>query len=433
MTLVADAYGHRVRDTVRELLRCLPQRPFAVRLPDGSTIEPWPSTQQATFTLVLKRPASLRRMLLPPSELAMGEGYIFDDFDVEGDIVAAFRFVDEAQFRRPSWPRLFRLAWQLRRLERDGRRAPGDDHERDKAWGAYVAEGKLHATDRDRRAAQFHYDLSNDFYKLWLDRRLVYSCAFFANGDETLDEAQEQKLDLLCRNLDLRPGERLLDIGCGWGGLIMHAATRYGAGATGITLSEAQAEEGRARIDAAGLADRCHVSVRHYEQLEADEPFDKVVSIGMFEHVGEEKLPGYFAHVRRHLRPDGLFLLQGGVARADRRHAGRRWMDRLGRGRTAFMQKYSFPDSRLLDVPTVLAAAERAGFEPLAVRCLRPHYVHTLRHWLVRLEKRREAAVAEVGEAAYRCWRLILAGYQHLLASGQLSEYQFLLANRRHR
>ena len=162
----------------------------------------------------------------------------------------------------------------------------------------------------------------------------------------------------------------------------------------------------------------------------SDEPFDKLISIGMFEHVGREKLPGYFAKAHRLLRPGGLFLLQGGTARHDRRHAGKRWMDRIGLGRTAFMQKYSFPDSALLDVPTILALVERAGFEVLEVTCMRPHAVQTVRHWVTRLEQNREAAVAEVGEAAYRCWQLIWAGYLHLLAEDRLSEYQFLLAKR---
>ena len=430
MTPSTDSYLDQVRETVNELLRHIPERPFAVRLPDGSTICPSPEGRERAFTLILKRPDALRRMFLPPSELAMGEGYIFDDFDVEGDIVAAFRFIDETELPRPPWSALLRLAWQMWRLERDGRRARQEKQVSEPGYDAYAAKGKLHAVNRDRRAVQFHYDLSNEFYKLWLDERLVYSCAYFPDRDETLDEAQLQKLDLLCRKLDLRPGERLLDVGCGWGALVMHAAAAYDACATGITLSEAQAEEARARIDDARLADRCQVSVRHYEHLQADERYDKVVSIGMFEHVGEERMLEYLIHVRRHLRPGGLFLLQGGVARMDRRHAGRSWMDRLGRGRTAFMQKYSFPDSRLLDVPTVLATAERAGFEPLEATSMRTHAARTTRHWLDRLERNREAAVAEVGEPAYRCWRLIWAGYLHLLGTGRLSEYQFLLANR---
>ena len=430
MTTFTDSYVDRVRKTVKEVLRLIPERPFAVRLPDGSTIGPGPEEGERAFTLVLKRPQALRGMLLPPSELAMGEGYLFDDYDIEGDLVAAFRFLDEVPLRRPPLSSLLGLAWQLWRLERDGRRMREAGQNADEGYDAFAPQGRLYATNRDRQAVQFHYDVSNKFYKMWLDERLVYSCAYFPNGDETLDEAQEAKLDLLCRKLELRPGERLLDVGCGWGGLVLHAARRYDVCATGITLSAAQAEEARARIDGAGLADRCQAFVRHYEQLEADARFDKIVSIGMFEHVGEERLADYFARIGRHLQRDGLFVLQGGVAGVDQRHAGRRWMDWLGRGRRAFNQRYLFPDSSLVDVPTVLATAEGARFEPLAVTCMRPHYVRTLRHWLDRLEGEREAAVAEVGEAAYRCWRLILAAYLHLLHSGRLSEYQFVLAKR---
>lgn len=430
MTRFSGSYLRQVRQLVVGLLALLPERPFAVRLPDGSTIDPVPEGRETTFTLVLKRPASLRRMFLPPSELAMGEGYIFDDFDIEGDTVAAFRFIDELELRRPSWFEVVRLAWQLWRLQRAGRQLPVEGQESGAGLDVYRGEGQRHSPDRDQQAVQFHYDLSNAFYKLWLDERLVYSCAYFPDGDESLDVAQERKLDLLCQTLELQPGERLLDVGCGWGGLVIYAASGYGAHALGITLSEAQAMEAADRISAAGLEDRCEVSVRHYEQVAAATPFDKVVSIGMFEHVGREKLPGYFERVHRLLPTDGLFLLQGGVARLDRRHAGRGWMDRLGLGRTAFMQKYSFPDSNLIDVPTVLANAERAGFEALKVASMRRHAVQTVRHWLAGLERSREAAVAEVGQAAYRCWMLIWAGYLHLLDEGRLSEYQFLLRKR---
>lgn len=257
---------------------------------------------------------------------------------------------------------------------------------------------------------------------------MVYSCAYFTSADEELDIAQKRKLDVICRKLDLRPGERFLDIGCGFVGLLIHAASHYGVQATGISLSEAQTEETLARIRRRELEDCCAIEICHYERDEADQPYDKIASVGMFEHLGEEKLPSYFAKVLRLQRLGGYFLLQAGSARTDRRHVGRTWMDRLGLGRNAFMQKYSFPDSRLIDVPTILSAAENAGFETRDVESLREHYPLTLSHWLRRLERNRGAAVTEVGEAACRAWRLILAGYIHLLEIGQLTEYQTLLA-----
>lgn len=426
VSLAKDPYLVQARALLLDLLNLLPSYPFAVRLPDGQLIPPNPPQQAPAFTLVLHRPAALRRMLLPPSELGIGESYIFGDCDVEGDIVAAFAFIDQLTWPQISPGKLVQLGWQLWRLERIGRPAAESRLASDGRFTPYAARGRLHSPDRDRQAVQFHYDLSNNFYKLWLDQRLVYSCAYFASSDESLESAQQRKLDRICLKLNLQPGERFLDIGCGWGGLLIHAAARYGVEAIGITLSEAQTAEARARIEAAGLSGHCRIHICHYEQFEM-EPVDKIASVGMFEHVGQEKLAGYFAKARQLLKPGGLFLLQGGSARVDRRHVGRSWMDRLNLGRNAFMQKYSFPDSRLLDLPAVLATAEKAGFETLNVESLREHYPLTLRHWLTRLEQNQEAAVAEVGEVAYRCWRLILAGYLYLLDKGQLAEYQTLL------
>ena len=422
-----NSYWKQVYDVVTDLLDFLPARPFAVRLPDGTRIPARPATEPPAFTLVLKRPAALRRMFLPPSELAMGEGYLFDDFDIEGDIVAAFRFIDQVQWPRPSLLQLTRLAWRLLRLERMEQRpalSAADD-----GYGEYVAEGRRHTQARDQRSVRFHYDLSNDFYRLWLDEpHMLYTCAYFADADEDLAVAQRRKLNLIGDKLDLQRGDHLLDVGCGWGGLVIHAAAEYGAEATGITLSQAQADEANARIAAAGLQERCRVFVRHYEQYAPERPVTKLACIGMSEHVGEAKIVAFFCQLYDMLVEGGRFLLQVGCSGLDQRHAGRGWMDRLGVSRKAFMHKYSFPDSELLDIATVLAAAERAGFELRDVQSLREHYPLTLRHWLWQLENKRATAIAEVGQAAYRSWRLILAGYLHLLAQGHLSEYHVLFA-----
>jgi cyclopropane-fatty-acyl-phospholipid synthase len=373
--------------------------------------------------LVLKRPSALRRMFLPPSELGMGESFIFGDYDIEGDMVAAFGLVDRLERPQLSLKKVLTLGWRMWQLERNGRQHDYFDGE----FNEYAGEGRLHSQQRDQQAVQFHYDLSNEFYKLWLDERLVYSCAYFASEDESLDRAQERKLDRICRKLNLQPGERFLDIGCGFGGLLIHAVTQYGVEGMGISLSEAQTAEARARIETAGISDRCCIEIKHYEEFDQT-PFDKIASVGMFEHVGDKKLPGYFVRANQLLKPGGLFLLQGGSAQLDRRHVGRSWMEWLGLGRNAFMKKYSFPDSRVIDIPTVVKTAEMAGFETRDVESLREHYPLTLRHWLNRLEQNRETAVAEVGEVAFRSWRLILAGYIYLIEKGQLSEYQSLFA-----
>lgn len=431
-----DGSGRALEKTMGAVLAMLPERPFAVRLPDGGVIPAEPADTTAEFTLVLKRPGALRSMFLPPSELALGEGFIFDDFDIEGDLVAAFGLIDGLKIPPVSPSEVVKALAALLRLERmdrgDGERAYRGYRTSRLAsaekYGEYVGEGVLHSRERDRQAVQFHYDISNDFYKLWLDERLVYSCAYFTLGNESLEDAQEQKLERICRKLRLQPREKFLDIGCGFGALLIHAVMHYDVEGLGISLSEAQSAEARTRFEAAKIEDRCRIDVVHYEAFEPEMAFDKIASVGMFEHVGKGRLADYFAKARHLLKPGGLFLLQGGAARTDRRHVGRGWMDRLGWGRNAFMQKYSFPDSRMLDIPTVICEAELAGFETRDVESLREHYPLTLRHWLQRLEGNEGAVTAQVGQVAYRAWRLILAGYIHLIEKGQLSEYQTLFA-----
>jgi cyclopropane-fatty-acyl-phospholipid synthase len=270
--------------------------------------------------------------------------------------------------------------------------------------------------------------VGNDFYALWLDRELVYSCAYYPGGDEDIDAAQRAKLDLICRKLRLREDERLLDIGCGWGALIRHAAREYGVRALGITLSARQAELARARIDAEGLGDRCRVEVRDYRDLPGDAWFDKVVSVGMFEHVGRARLPAYFRAAARLTRPGGLFLNHGIVQRREERGTlpGRlgAWLWRRGR----FIDRWIFPDGELVPLPFALRCAERAGLETRDVESLREHYARTLREWRGRLEASRDVAEALAGAATYRAWRLYLAASAHAFASGWIGLAQVLLA-----
>jgi cyclopropane-fatty-acyl-phospholipid synthase len=428
LTMAQDVYLDQARKLAEELLELLPARPFAVRFVDGSVIPPKPADQLPSFTLVLKHPAALRRMFIPPSELAMGESYIFDDYDIEGDIATAFDFVDQLQWPELSFSELLSIAWRLWRLERAGRNDLAPRQDPSGRLAPYEAEGVRHSADRDERSIQFHYDVSNDFYKLFLDRSLQYSCAYYADPEEDLDTAQLRKIDLICRKLHLHPGERFLDIGCGWGALPIHAAQNYEVRSMGITLSAAQAQEANARISKAGLSDLCHVSICHYDKFEADEPVDKLASIGMVEHVGREKLANYFQKMYGFLRPGGLFLLQVAVGRLDRRHAGQGWMERLGMGRTAFAAKYTFPDTRLLDIPTVLQVSEQAGFETRDVESLREHYPRTFSQWLERLEQNHLEAIEEVGEVTYRVWRILFASYIHMLNRGYLADYQVLLS-----
>ncbi len=400
------------------------RRTFAVRLWDGSTDSP-PPGQASRFTLVLRRPGALRRMLLPPSELALGEAYLRDDFDVEGELEAAVALGDTLAERLRSPAAVVRLVRRLRTLPADDLPPVGPNGH---ARAAAHLVGLRHARRRDAAAVRYHYDVGNDFYALWLDRRMVYSCAYFPTGAEDLDTAQTAKLAHLCRKLRLQPGERLLDIGCGWGGLVQYAAERYGVQALGITLSGPQAALARARIAAAGLGDRCRVEVRDYRDLPRGAAFDKVVSIGMVEHVGRAKLPDYFATAYRLTRPGGLFLNHGivgltsGAAGWMRSAVERVW------GRGTFIQRYVFPDGELVPPGEALRHAEAAGFEARDVEGLREHYALTLRHWVRRLEARHDEAAALAGEQTYRVWRLYMAGVAHSFTTGRLGVTQMLFS-----
>ena len=377
-----------------------------VRLWDGTY---WPDDTPRKATLLLKHPGALRAMFLPANEVAVGEAYLYDDIDVEGDIEAIYGVAEGLLKILPDWTTRLHLALQLLRL-------PGNTYEH-KGRGPAELAGKRHSIKRDRKAVTYHYDVSNDFYSLWLDSRMVYSSAYFLSPDEDLDTAQARKLDYICRKLRLKPGQRLLDLGCGWGGLVIHAARHYGVDATGITLSQPQTDLANARIAAAGLADRCRVQVRDYREIDEPGAYDALASVGMFEHVGEALLPEYFARARQLLRPGGVFLNHGIAKRAT---------DPLPRGRT-FSNTYVFPDGELVPINMTLHAAEKAGLEVRDVESLREHYALTLRHWVRRLEAHHDEALRLIDEPTYRVWRLFMSGSAHGFTRGRLNVYQTLL------
>lgn len=399
------------------------ERAFDVRFWDGTVDRG--SNSNPPFTLVLNRPAALRRMLLPPNELSIVESYIAGDVDIEGSMEAASNLGEAigGRLRSPvAIARLVRLVIGL----------PGqaEDDLADTRFPEHARKlGPRHTPVRDAAAIQFHYDVGNNFYKLWLDRRMVYSCAYFRSPNDALDTAQEAKLDLICRKLRLRPGERLLDIGCGWGGLIMHAAEHYGVDAMGITLSENQASFARERIDKGGLADRCRIAIRDYRTLTEGDAYDKIASVGMVEHVGLTHLPVYFASAYRALKPGGLFLNHGIVSLGEARpkSVGEKIFRKFWRA-DAFIDKYVFPDGKLTATSDVISAAEGAGFEVRDVESLREHYAMTLRHWVRSLEENTAEATALVGEHTFRVWRLYMAASANAFSKAAINVLQTLLA-----
>jgi cyclopropane-fatty-acyl-phospholipid synthase len=364
-------------------------------------------------------------MLLPPNELSIVESYLAGDVDIEGSMEAASNLGEAIGGRLRTPVAIAKLVKMVIGL-------PGqaEDDLADTRFPEHARKlGPRHTPVRDAAAIQFHYDVGNSFYRLWLDKRMVYSCAYFHSPDDTLDDAQEAKLDLICRKLRLKPGERLLDIGCGWGGLIMHAAEHYGVDATGITLSENQASLAQERIQQAGLADRCRVAIRDYRTLAEGDAYDKISSIGMVEHVGLSHLPVYFASAYRALKPGGLFLNHGIVSlgEARPRSVGEKIFRKFWRA-DAFIDKYVFPDGKLTATSDAIAAAEGAGFEVRDVESLREHYAMTLRHWVKSLEEKTQDATALVGPHTFRVWRLYMAASANAFTTAAINVLQTLLA-----
>ena len=410
------------RSILKDLFGPPETRNFQVRLWDG-TMERPATGQRPLYTLALRHPASLKRMFLPPSELSVAEAYLNDDFDIIGDIEAATALSDVLAAHLKSPLKVAQVLSKLMSLP--------DDGEADKAreeWRALGLVGEAHSRERDMQAVRYHYDVGNDFYALWLDSRMVYSCGYFERKDEDIDEAQTAKLEHICRKLRLKPGERLLDIGCGWGGLVMYAAQHYGVYATGITLSEAQATLARERIREAGLSDKCHIEIRDYREMPKGAHFDKIVSVGMHEHVGEAQLPTYFAQAYKLLKPGGLFLNHGIVDLNTRHHAIEDWVKKHVWQEGKFLDRYIFPDGELIPPGRVIDYAEAAGFETRDVESLREHYALTLRQWVHRLEAHHDEAVKQVGEKGYRAWRLYMAGSAHGFAAGKIGIVQTLLS-----
>lgn len=404
-TATRDASSTTALRVLDDLLAGVSPTNFEVRLWDGTTWVP-DGAQEPAFTLVIERPSALRGLLRAGSEAALAEAYLAGHLSIEGDIFAVPDVGRGILKQNLGLAQRARIALRLLRLPAEDREpvdgpGPGGDDGVGPTGPLPEArlEGRRHSIERDRAAVTHHYDLSNRFYSLFLDPRMVYSCAVFRRPDESLEEAQRRKLDLICRKLRVRQGDRLLDIGCGWGALVIHAAREYGAQAVGITLSERQAELARARVAQAGLGGRCRIEVRDYRELD-DDAFDRVASIGMFEHVGRDRAPEYFAAIHRLLRAGGSYLHHAITANP---------LMEPGSG-PSFSDRFVFPDHEIIPVGETLTFAEHAGFDIRDVESLREHYALTLRRWVAGLEANRAETVAEVGEATWRAWYLMFAG-----------------------
>ncbi|MGO9829214.1 MAG: class I SAM-dependent methyltransferase [Myxococcaceae bacterium] len=383
-------------------------RGFEVALWDGSVL---PAAGDAPKgRLVFRSPAAAQVLAPPASEVRAAEAFTAGILDIEGDTLGVL----EAAARWPGPP------VSLKSVEA----VAAGWWQRVHSALAPRLRGRRHTPARDRSAVQYHYDVSDAFYRLFLGPSLVYSCAFFSTGDESLEAAQEAKLELVCRKLDLGPTDRLLDVGCGWGGLLRHAVQRYGVGGLGITLSEHQLLEARARL-AALPPHRMEVRAADYRQLGEEPPFDKVASIGMMEHVGSERLDAYFEAMFRATRPGGLFLNHA-IAPTPTPRNTIPWLSRQDGG---FIRRYIFPDSELIPVGRVTEAAERAGFEVRDLESLREHYAQTLAHWLHRLEHRFDEAVQLVGAERARAWRLYLASSSVAFRLAEITVFQLLLVH----
>ncbi len=379
----------------------------AMRTWDGETWGP----PDARATIVLQHPGALRALLWPPNDLTAGEAYVFDDVDVEGDMIWATASGAAAAGRLGGPLTGLRALSYLRALPAESRRAAATRPE---------LAGRRHSKRRDRSAIRHHYDTGNEFYELFLGEEMVYSCAYFLTPDDTLDEAQGRKLDLVLRKLRLQPGQRFLDIGCGWGSLVIRAAREYGVEATGSTLSAAQAEYARRRVKELDLEDRVTIVEQDYRDL--DGTFDAIASVGMFEHVGRAQLVPYFEQLRSLLAPGGA-VLNHGISERNRAAPGFRLPRR---SQPTFVGTYVFPDGELVPVERTIEIAERAGFEVRDAEALRMNYALTLRKWVANLERNRRKALTVASEETYRIWRAYMSGAVVAFEAAAFGVYQLL-------
>jgi cyclopropane-fatty-acyl-phospholipid synthase len=394
----------------RALLQALPQRRFTVRFWDGSQLPATDGNGNGP-TLTLRSPVAVAHVLRAPGELGLSRAYVSGELEVD-DLDGVMGTLDTLQ--APALDTSARVRLAIAAARACGLTAPPRIPDSE-----LRPHGRLHSKERDAQAVRHHYDASNELFKLFLDESMTYSCAIFSRGAATLEQAQQTKLELVCRKLALREGERVLDVGCGWGSFVLHAAREHGVRAVGITLSPVQAELARERIAQAGLSERVEIRLADYRDLQG-ERFDAIASIGMVEHVGASQIDEY-ARKLASLLDSGGRLLNHGIARL--RHG-------IPEQAGAFTQRYVFPDGVPLQLSRVLLALERAGFVTEHVEGFAQDYQRTLSEWIERLDANRERAEQLVGPERLRVWRLYLRGARNIFKVGFVSIYQTLARRR---
>jgi cyclopropane-fatty-acyl-phospholipid synthase len=388
----------------RALTSALPRRPFGLRFWDGTGV---PATEPGSPTLTFTTPRALAHALRAPGELGLGRAYVAGMIEVD-DLEGALRMVDT--FEPPPLTLAQRAGLAAAVIRACGLVMPPSPPNAE-----LRLRGARHTIARDRRAVRHHYDVGNEFFALFLDRSMTYSCAYWSGGATTLEEAQEAKLELVCKKLALREGERVLDVGCGWGSFVIHAAQRHGVSAVGITLAEEQARLARERVREAGVADRVEVRLADYREV-ADGPYDAIASIGMVEHVGVEQIDVYARRLHSLLKPGGR-LLNHGIAKL-------KDFDTPDEG--AFSERFVFPDGVPLPLSRVLHALERAEFTTTHVEGLQGDYARTIGYWIEGFDAHWDDAVRLAGIERARIWRLYLLAARQGFETGWASVYQVL-------
>lgn len=379
--------------------------PLRLEFWDGSALGAVDAKATASFRSV----EALRHMVWAPGELGISRAFVTGEIQLSGDVYFALTYLMTAHnnILHMGMRTMPRVLNSIRRYGVFNHRpqVPPEEH---------VQSGRRHSKARDKAAISHHYDVGNDFYRLILGETMTYSCARFVEPGISLDQAQREKYDLVCRKLGLEPGMRLLDVGCGWGGMVLHAAQNYGVTAVGITLSEQQAIRARERVAEAGLDDNIEIRVQDYRDVK-NEVFDRISSIGMFEHVGRDKMTEYFTDLFALLRPGGRLL----------NHAISKPSGSM-MSKNGFISRYVFPDGELQDIANSTAAMQDAGFEVRDIESLREHYTETLRHWVANLDANWDKAVELVGENRARIWWIYMTSSSVAFESGRIAIHQTL-------